>query len=93
MLGWAEGIETAMAATQLTGIPCWATLGTERFARAVLPASVGRLILFLDNGSGGRRAERLAREAHRGTSVEIEARYPKAAGADWNDVLLRLAPL
>jgi hypothetical protein len=77
-----------MAATQLTGIPCWATLGTERFARVVLPAGVKRLILFLDHDAGGRRAEKLAREAHRGTDVEIEARYPQASGADWNDALL-----
>ena len=88
ILGWAEGIENAMAATMLTGVPCWATLGTERFARVALPPCVKRLILFLDNDPGGRRAERLAREAPGGTGVEIEARYPEAAGADWNDVLL-----
>ena len=88
LLGWGEGIETAMAAAQLSGIPCWATLGTERFARVALPPSVRRLILFLDNDAGGRRAEKLAREAHRQTAIEIEARYPRAAGADWNDVLL-----
>jgi putative DNA primase/helicase len=88
LLGWAEGIENAMAATLLTGIGCWATLGTERFARVALPAGVSRLILFLDNDPGGRRAEKLAREAHQGSGVEIEARYPRHAGADWNDVLL-----
>jgi len=88
ILGWAEGIENAMAATLLTGIPCWATLGTERFARVTLPACLKRLILFLDNDPGGRRAEKLAREAQHGTGVELEARYPEAAGADWNDVLL-----
>jgi len=88
LLGWAEGIENAIAATQLTGIPCWATLGTERFARAALPPSVERLILFLDNDPGGRRAEKLAREAHAGTPVAIEARYPPRPGDDWNDVLL-----
>lgn len=87
MLGWAEGIENAMAATQLTGTPCWATLGTERFARVALPPSVKRLVLFLDNDAGGRRAETLAREALRGTGVEIETRYPEHPGADWNDVL------
>lgn len=93
LLGWAEGIETTIAATQLTGIPCWATLGTERFARVALPACVKRLILFLDNDGGGRRAERLAREAHRDTDVEIEARYPEASGADWNDLLLSKAAI
>lgn len=90
VLAWAEGIETAMAATQLSGIPCWATLGTERFGLVALPPSVRRLILFLDNDAGGRRAEKLAREAHRGSAIEIEARYPRAAGTDWNDVLLNL---
>ena len=91
VLAWAEGIETAIAATQLSGVPCWATLGTEHFARVALPPSVRRLILFLDNDAGGRRAEKLAREAHRETAIEIEARYPRAAGADWNDVLLNCA--
>lgn len=88
ILGWAEGIESAIAATQLTGISCWATLGTERFARVALPPGVRHLILFLDNDAGGRRAEMLAREAHRGSQLVVEARYPAAAGADWNDVLL-----
>jgi hypothetical protein len=88
LLGWAEGIENAMAATQLTGIPCWATLGTERFARIALPPSVERLILFLDNDPGGRRAEKLAREAQADSPVGIEARYPRLPGDDWNDVLL-----
>lgn len=88
LLGWAEGIENAIAATQLTGIPCWATLGTERFARVALPPTVERLMLFLDNDAGGRRAEKLAREAHAGSPVGIEARYPGRPGDDWNDVLL-----
>ena len=92
VLGWAEGIETALAATLLTGISCWATLGTERFARVALPPSIRRLILFLDNDEGGRRAEALAREAMRGADVEIVSRYPSAAGTDWNDVLLNRRP-
>lgn len=91
VLGWAEGIENALAATQLTAIPCWATLGTERFAHVALPPGVERLILFLDNDRGGRRAEQLAREAHRESGIAIDARYPEAEGADWNDVLLATA--
>lgn len=88
LLGWAEGIENAIAATQLTEIPCWATLGTERFAHVALPSCVDRLILFLDNDAGGRRAEKLARDAQAGSGIAIEARYPRSPGADWNDVLL-----
>lgn len=90
-LGWAEGIENAIAATMLFGTPCWATLGAERFSRAALPPAVRRLILFLDNDAGGRRAEALAREALRGADVRIEARFPETRGADWNDILLQRA--
>lgn len=85
-LGLAEGIETALSATALFGVPCWATLGTERFRRVALPAEVRELVLFLDHDSGGRRAERLAREAFAHVPV-IEAHVPKRAGEDWNDVL------
>jgi hypothetical protein len=85
VLGLAEGIETALSATALFGIPCWATLGTERFRLVALPPEVTGLVLFLDNDAGGRRAEALAREAlgHR----PIDVRYPHRPGADWNDVL------
>jgi putative DNA primase/helicase len=84
--GLAEGIETALSATALFGVPCWATLGTERFRRVAIPAEVRELLLFLDHDAGGRRAERLAREAF--THVQhIEAHYPERPGDDWNDVL------
>jgi hypothetical protein len=88
VLGWAEGIETAMAAMLLTGIPCWAALGTERFASIALPRTVERLILFLDHDAGGRRAETLALDSFGGGALQIESRYPASEGADWNDVLL-----
>jgi hypothetical protein len=88
ILGWAEGIENGIAATMLSGVACWATLGTERFALVAPPPGVRRLILFLDNDAGGRRAEKLAREAHGCADIEIDARYPRRPGADWNDVLL-----
>lgn len=85
-LGLAEGLETALSATELFGLPCWATLGTERFRRVALPPQVRELVLFLDNDSGGRRAEMLARQAF--AHLPVEVRYPRQAGSDWNDVLL-----
>lgn len=84
-LGLAEGIETALSASLLFGIPCWATLGTERFRLVELPPDVTELVLFLDNDAGGRRAEALARESF--AHLLIEAHYPRRPGADWNDVL------
>jgi hypothetical protein len=85
-LGLAEGIETALSATALFKVPCWATLGTERFALVSLPAEVRELLLFLDHDSGGRRAEALAREAFAHVP-RIEAHYPDRPRDDWNDVL------
>ena len=87
-LGLAEGIETALSATALFGVPCWATLGTERFRHVALPQEVRELLLFLDHDGGGRRAERLAREAFAEVG-RIETYVPKRAGDDWNDVLRR----
>jgi hypothetical protein len=85
-LGLAEGIETALSASMLFDLPCWATLGTERFRHVALPTQVLELLLFLDNDAAGRRAEALAREANPHIA-SIEAHYPQRAGADWNDVL------
>lgn len=85
-MGLAEGVETALSATLLFGLPCWATLGSERFGLIALPPDIGELLLFLDHDQGGRRAEALARAAF-GSSLRIEAHYPPRAGDDWNDVL------
>ncbi|HEX8443951.1 MAG TPA: toprim domain-containing protein [Allosphingosinicella sp.] len=84
-LGLAEGIETALSASILFGVPCWATLGTERFRLVALPPEVRALSLFLDDDAGGRRAEALARQAF--GHLPIEAHYPRREGWDWNDVL------
>ena len=84
-VGLAEGIETALAATQLFGVPCWATLGAERFKRIALPGSVAEIVLFLDHDAAGHQAEAVARERFR--DRQIKARYPTQPGADWNDVL------
>ena len=91
LLGLAEGIETALSASALFGVPCWATLGAERFQRITLPSSIDRIILFLDHDAAGRRAEGLAR-AHFQNMLAIDARYPERPGEDWNDVLRRVRP-
>jgi hypothetical protein len=90
-LGLAEGIETAMSATQLTGQPCWATLGNERFGVVAIPESVRELHLFLDNDAGGDLAERRARAAYAQAGRRIVARRPDTRDEDWNDFLMRRA--
>jgi putative DNA primase/helicase len=87
-VGLAEGIETALSATALFNVPCWAALGAERFAVVSLPSEIAELHLFLDHDSGGKRAELLAREAF-AEVPRIETHYPERRGDDWNDVLRR----
>lgn len=86
-LGLAEGIETALSVSELFGIKCWSTLGTERFGLVSIPSEVEELHLFLDHDDGGRRAELLARENF--THLPIKVHIPEREGDDFNDVLRR----
>ena len=88
-LGLAEGIETALSAMQLFGIPCWATLGNERFGLVTIPESVRELHLFVDNDAGGLLADERACEAYACEGRRIVTRRPERTDDDWNDVLMR----
>jgi len=84
-LGLAEGIETALSAMELFGIPCWATLGNERFGLVSIPESVRELHLFVDHDAGGALAEKRARAAYAHRDRSILSRAPETEGFDWND--------
>ncbi len=86
-LGLAEGIESALSAMQLFGVPCWATLGNERFGLVAIPESVRELHLFIDNDAGGELAERRALKAYSAAGRVIQPRASASAGFDWNDEL------
>jgi len=85
-LGLAEGIETALSATQLTGIPCWAVLGCWRLDKIFIPSGVKLLHLFGDNDLKGQEA--LHRAARRYTSLGYDVRKRTPIGVnDYNDLL------
>ena len=86
-LGLAEGIESAMSAYALTGIPVWATLGNERFGLVSVPESVTELHLFVDHDSGGDLAAERGRDAYLREGRHIKVRRPNSRGIDWNDEL------
>ena len=86
-LGLAEGIETALSAQQIFGVPCWATLGNERFGLVTIPESVRELYLFVDADAGGVLAEERAREAYACDGRSIVMQRPRIEGYDWNNVL------
>jgi putative DNA primase/helicase len=83
VLGLAEGIETALSAQQLTGIPTWACLGASRMHRVAIPDHVRELHLFGDNDDSGRDA--VQRAASENRERRILPRFPPDNYKDWND--------
>ena len=83
-LGLAEGIETALAAMQLTGVPCWACLGSQRMARVAIPDTVRELHIFGDNDDPGRLAVEQTAKAHAHRRVVV--RFPPEGFGDYADL-------
>jgi putative DNA primase/helicase len=85
-LGLAEGVESAMSATQLTGVPVWATLGARRLHAIDLPGCVRRVHLFADSDVAGRAAVERAKQRYTNRLLPVRTWWPPE-GQDWNDVL------
>lgn len=87
-LGLAEGVETALSAAAMLGIPVWATLGTSNMRRTVIPLATKNLILIGDSDTAGRAAiiEAAAELARPG--LRIQMLEPEEEEKDANDVLL-----
>ncbi len=85
-LGLAEGVETALAAHQLFGVPVWAACGA-RLHRVALPPSVRRVILFADNDAPGLETAHRALDTLKEAELEGLIRTPDQEGWDWADVL------
>lgn len=89
VLGLAEGIETALSAMQMTGVPTWACLGAARMHRGAIPYGVKELHLFHDNDNAGREAAKRTAEAHSGLHIVMAA---PPIGKDWNNALQASLP-
>jgi putative DNA primase/helicase len=85
VLGLAEGIETALSAMQLTGVPTWACLGASRMHRVAVPDGVRELHIFTDNDDPGQDAAERTAHAHQHRRVVL--RRPPDGLGDWNDFL------
>ena len=70
-LGLAEGYETAHAAMLMTGIPTWASLGSERLPLVIIPPGVETVIIFADPDAPGIKAAEKFRQQHGHLIVEI----------------------
>lgn len=87
VLGLAEGVETALSAMILFGIPVWATLGAERLDQIAIPNRVRQLILFPDNDMAGEIGAANAIKAYAIPGRDIAVEFPPTGFKDWNDVL------
>lgn len=88
-MGVAEGIETAVAASMLFGIPVWAALNTSLLKAFDPPAVCQELVIFADhdeNYAGHAAAYALAHA--QSNRVRIDVCMPGSPGDDWNDILL-----
>jgi len=88
-LGIAEGVETALAAHQLFGIPVWATLCDNGTKTLIVPKGVARIHVFGDNDAhyvGQEAAYTKARRLIR-DGISAEVHIPPEVDSDWRDVL------
>jgi putative DNA primase/helicase len=86
-LGLAEGVENALSAMEMTGTPCWATLGAQRLPRITLPDIVRRVVIFADRDATGELHAGLAATAYTQQGRSVEIRWPPGNAPDWNDAL------
>ena len=89
-MGIAEGIETAMSASILTGVKTWSAISASMLKQFQPPKICTFLTIFADNDvnfTGQSASYELARRLKMtNPEMRIEVRVPPQVG-DWNDVL------
>jgi putative DNA primase/helicase len=87
-LGVAEGIETALAAAKLFGVPTWSTTSAPFLTGFEPPPGVKRLVIFGDNDANGRgQAAAYSLAGRLAQRLTVEVHIPAKTDSDWNDVL------
>jgi putative DNA primase/helicase len=87
-LGIAEGIETALAASELFGLPVWSCISAHGIESFVPPEGVDMVVIFADNDATftGHRAAYAAAFRLKQQGIAVEVRIPERVG-DWLDDL------
>lgn len=88
-LGIAEGIETALAAASLFGVPCWSAINATMLAAWEPPCDVRHVVIFADRDPkyGGQAAAFALAHRLAVTDRTVRVELPDHDG-DFNDVLL-----
>lgn len=88
-IGIAEGIETALAAYKIFGVPVWSVANSAIMKKFIPPLFVKHVLIFGDNDAnyeGQAAAYSLACSLSK-RGVEAEVRIPDKVGTDWADVV------
>jgi putative DNA primase/helicase len=89
VMGVAEGIETALSASIMYGVPVWACINKTILAKWEPPKIARRILIFADNDvnfSGQAKAYHLANRLVVQHKLDAEVLIPPEIGEDWNDV-------
>lgn len=87
-LGIAEGIETALAATERFGLPVWAAINATMLSKWQPPEGVSEIVIFgdADDKFGGQAAAyALAHRLVCRFKLKVDVRIPGTLGRDWAD--------
>jgi putative DNA primase/helicase len=86
VLGVAEGIETALSAAAIDGVPVWAALNATLLGKFDPPPGVKTLRIYADRDEAGLEAALRLTERLQGR-VRFEVCTPRAQHKDFNDQL------
>ena len=90
-MGVAEGIETALSASVLFGVPVWSAISAGGLEKWSPPAGVNCVVIFGDNdlsGTGQAAAWILAKRLI-AAGIAVDVKIPHQAGSDWADERLK----
>jgi len=88
MMGVAEGIETAISASIMHGIPVWACVNGILLSQWIPPQGVEKVVVFGDNDAnytGQSKAYQLANRLEVQYKRRVTVKIPPVVGEDWND--------
>lgn len=88
VLGIAEGVETALAASALFDLPVWSAINSALLAKWLPPEGCTEVVVFGDHDPkhGGQAAAYALAHRLSVKGVEVQVKIPEQPGTDWADV-------